>query len=171
MPVKLIKKLFPNMNQLQNNSYLVSVFGDMMHRQNLWHINRNSISRGVAIGFFCAFIPIPMQILLAILLAIFLRGNIAISAISVWVSNPLTITPMFYFCYELGALLLGTESNIFVFEFTWDWIKTSFISVWKPFLLGCIICACSAAMIGYFSVRLYWRYYVISYWRQRSKLN
>ena len=170
MANKIIKALFPNMSQVKEHPYLINVFGGILHRQSLWHINRHSVSRGVAVGFFCAFIPLPIQMVIAALLAIVVRSNMAIAVISVWISNPITITPMFYFCYKLGALLLGIESEGFHFELSWEWLKGGFVVVWKPLLIGSIIVGTLSAFVGYFVIHIYWRYYVVSYWKRRSKL-
>ena len=50
--------------------------------------------------------------LLAALIAIWLKVNLPLSVALVWVSNPITMGPMFYFAYKLGALLMGEEPTV-----------------------------------------------------------
>ncbi|MEJ2176733.1 MAG: DUF2062 domain-containing protein, partial [Gammaproteobacteria bacterium] len=69
---------------------LLRYFGDRIHDHHLWRVNRQSVSRATAIGLFCAYLPLPMQMLPAALLAIFFRANLPISILLVWISNPFT---------------------------------------------------------------------------------
>ena len=80
MPKKLLKKLFPNLDSIRNSQSL-EMFGHAGREPNLWHLNCRSVSRAVAVGLFCAFVPIPGQMVLAAALAIILRANIPISVI------------------------------------------------------------------------------------------
>lgn len=142
------------------HSSIAKVFGDILQEPSLWHINRRSCSGAVAVGLFVAFVPIPFQMLLAALLAIIFRVNILISIPLVWVSNPITIPPIFYFCYRVGIWTLNLETGDFSFEPTMEWLMTSLIHIWQPFLLGCFIVSCVTALTGYLFVQLFWRYHL-----------
>lgn len=66
------------------------------------------ISLGLAIGVFVAATPtIPFHTVLAVGLAVLLRGSKLAAALGVWVSNPLTIPFLYYGSYRLGLLALG----------------------------------------------------------------
>ena len=103
MPRKLLKKIFPNLDSIRSSQSL-EIFGHAGREPNLWHLNRRSVSRAVAVGLFCAFVPIPGQMILAAAFAIILRANIPISVILVWISNPLTMPALFYTAYKFGAM-------------------------------------------------------------------
>lgn len=137
------------------------LFGDLLHDPNLWHLNRRSVAGGFAVGLFTAFIPIPFQMLLAAGIAIVSRVNLPISVLLVWISNPITMPPMFYSAYKLGQWLLGGTPGEFHFELSMDWLMTELGEVWKPFLLGCLLLGIASALVGYTTIRLYWRYLVV----------
>lgn len=133
----------------------ISVFGNLLQDPNLWHLNRRSASGGVAVGLFMMYMPPFGQVFMAAAAAIKLRVNLPIAASVVWLSNPLTIPPMFYLAYALGSTLLGRKVRTFEPEFWFDW--HNWLGVLGPMLLGCIICACTVAAIGYFTVQALWR--------------
>ena len=78
----------------------------------MWHINRRSVSTAIFIGLFCAFIPLPSQMLLAALIAIWLKVNLPLSVALVWVSTLITMGPMFYFAYKLGLYYWEKNSTV-----------------------------------------------------------
>ena len=65
-------------------------------------------ARGLAAGIFCGCFPIfGLQTLVGIALASVVRGNHLLAAAGTWISNPFTYVPLYWFNYQLGALLLG----------------------------------------------------------------
>ena len=86
----VIKRLFPKLDTVKEEKIL-KIFGPAVLQPNLWHINKKSVSRGFAIGAFCAFIPIPgVQMILAAFLSITFAGNLPLSVVLTWISNPFT---------------------------------------------------------------------------------
>lgn len=68
----------------------------------------HEISLGMAVGVFIALTPtIPFHTVLAVFLAVLLRGSKLAAALGVWVSNPLTIPIFYYGSYRLGRFVLG----------------------------------------------------------------
>ena len=65
MPKKMIKRLMPDHHTIKNNKHL-QIFGTLLHNANLWHLNRRSVAKVFAVGLFCAFIPIPFQMVLTV---------------------------------------------------------------------------------------------------------
>jgi uncharacterized protein (DUF2062 family) len=66
------------------------------------------LSLGVAIGVFVGITPtIPLHTVLAVALAVSLRGSKLAAALGVWVANPLTIPIFYYGSYRLGTFVLG----------------------------------------------------------------
>lgn len=63
-----------------------------------------AIARGAAIGVFVAFTPLQgLQMIVAVALATFCNANRIIAAALVWITNPLTIVPLYLFCYWVGS--------------------------------------------------------------------
>jgi uncharacterized protein (DUF2062 family) len=124
------------------------LFDRFLHDPNLWHLNRYSTSGAVAVGLFMAFMPIPFQMVAAGALAIMLRLNLPLAVALVWVTNPITIPPLFLFCY---------------------WFRAEFVQRSEPLLVGCSIVGFLSAIVGYFSARMLWRWHVIREWENRKQ--
>ncbi len=167
MPRKFIKRFLPQPEQLKQHKHL-QIFGDWIHDPNLWHLHRRNVARAFSVGLFCAFVPLPFQMLLATAGAIWFGANLPLSVVLVWLSNPITIPPIFYGSYKLGAWLMNWPLEDFEFELSIDWISNSLQFYWQPFLLGCFVAGTLAAIIGNFIVRGLWRFSVSRAWSQRK---
>ena len=168
MPRRYIKRYLPNHQQVCQHKHL-KILGPLIHDPNLLHLNRCSVSGAVSVGLFIAFIPVPFQMLLAAIASVFVRVNLPISVGLVWVSNPLTMPPLFYFAYKIGAWTLRAPPQHFSFELSFHWLSESLIMIWEPFLLGCLILGASSALIGSITVRALWRYSGGQLWNARKQ--
>ncbi len=157
MPRKFFQRLMPDPAKIKDNKSL-SIFGERLHEPNLWHLNRRSIAGAFAVGLFFAWVPLPSQMIMAAAAAIFFRTNLPLSVVLVWITNPVTIPPMFYFAYLLGTWMLGTPPSEFEFALSMDWLLNEMQSSWKPFLTGCATLAVASSLLGYFGVQGLWRY-------------
>lgn len=84
--------------------------GFLRHRladPSLWHLNRRSASLAMFWGLICAFLPIPLQMVPATVIAIILRINLPLMMFLVWLTNPLTMIPFIYASYWVGSRILG----------------------------------------------------------------
>lgn len=165
----LIRRFSPSQQMVKNHKML-KVFGTMLHDPNLWLLNRRSAKGAFGIGLFCAFWPIPFQMALSAALAIPMRVNLPLAITTVWVSNPITMPPLFYCAYLVGSTVLGTEMSHFNFELSRAWLGQSFTTMGPAFLLGCLICSLVAGAIGYFSLDLVWRWSVVKAWAERRRV-
>ncbi|MDG0996495.1 MAG: DUF2062 domain-containing protein [Gammaproteobacteria bacterium] len=147
-----------------------SFFGDFSHDPNIWRINRRSVVRAIAIGLFTAFMPIPVQMLLAAALAIAFAAYLPVALILVWITNPVTMPVFFYWAYHLGAYLLDMPAEPIQVEMSFNWLFTQLLHRWQPFLVGCLCAGALAGGIGATVVNLYWRYHVSKEWKKRSLL-
>lgn len=141
--------------------------GTLLHDPNILHLNRRSVSGAFAVGLFFAWVPVPFQMLLGAIGAILFRVNLPISVGLVWITNPLTMPPLFYFAYKVGTWVLNVPTHKYHFELTWDWLMSELGAIWEPFLLGCLICGTVSAVLGFVTLRAYWRYHVARSWQKR----
>ena len=111
----------PDHEKLRAHPHLNKIFGKLLHDPNLLHLNRRSVSGAFFVGLFMAFVPLPTQMIFAAGVAIWLRVNLPISVGLVWITNPITIPPMFYFAYKVGAWILNEPVMEWQFELSWDW--------------------------------------------------
>ena len=117
----------------------------------LWKWNKKSIAKAFAIGLFCAFLPVPIHMLLTGILAVSFSANIMLSLLIVWVNNPITIVPIIYFTYKLGASIIGVEIDP-EFEFSFGYLMDNFWSATLALWIGGLITSILMATLGYFSI-------------------
>ncbi len=169
MARKLFKRYLPEFHTLRQHRAL-RMLGEWLHDPNVWHLNRASASSAVAVGLFIAFMPIPFQMLTAALLAVMLRLNLPLAVAMVWVTNPITMPPLFYFCFKVGVWIMGSVDQELTFAWSWEWFRKGLAHVWEPFLLGCTVVGLVSAAAGYLAVRALWRWHVIRQWEKRTRL-
>ena len=171
----MLERFLPTRDAI-TQSRMLRWLGPRIHDPLLWHVNRRSVARGVALGvFFGLMIPIA-QIPAAAIASLLLRGNLWIAAVSTLVSNPLTYGPLYYFAYRLGAGVIGTRTPadltaddverpmrmIDSLAQAWAWIT----GIGQPLLLGMLIMAVTGAFIAYWGTQLVWRMRVTAKWRR-----
>ena len=123
----------------------------------LWKWNKRTISRAFAIGLFCAFIPIPLHTLLAAALAVVFSSNILLSMALVWVNNPITMLPIYYFTYMLGSYIINMEfdSNfVFTTEYILENLTTTTLALW----VGGLIVGTIVGILGFIAILLIYKY-------------
>ena len=106
--------------------------------------------------------------LLAALLAIFFRVNLPTSVALVWITNPITMPPMFYLAYSFGSWLLGSRLEVQSIELSLGWLLENLGNIGLPLMLGGTILGTIFGLIGYWSVRLIWLLDVRRRWRRRA---
>lgn len=168
MPKNLIKKYLPDPDFIKEHKNL-RIFGELLHNANLWHLNRRSAAGAFAVGIFMAFVPVPFQMLLAAGAAILFKVNLPLSVALVWISNPVTMPPMFYATYVLGAWILQTEVHPFSFELTMEWLIHAIALYGPAFLLGCLVAGVFFSTLSYFSIRWIWRWKTVRSWQKRRE--
>jgi uncharacterized protein len=165
---RFLKRLVPSHQVIRDHKHL-QVFGTLLHHPNLWHLNRRGVAGAFSLGLFAAFVPIPSQMALAAAGAILLRVNLPIAVALVWLTNPITIPPLYYSAYKLGAWLLGRPPRAVQVELSLSWLRGELAYIWEPLLLGCFVLGSISAVLGYVLIHLLWRWQVLHSWRQRKQ--
>jgi hypothetical protein len=166
---RLIQRYLPKHREIRDHRHL-RWMGKLLHDPYLFHLNRRSVAGAVAIGLFMAFVPVPFQMVLAALASILLRVNVPIAVVMVWVTNPLTMAPIYFFAYKVGTWILGTPVHKSLADLTYlAWLGGELKAGWRPFLLGCLVCGTVSGLLGLGLVRLFWRMHILRRWRARGK--
>ena len=123
-------------------------------------------------------IPGPFQILSAAALAIGLRANLAVAALTTFYTNPITFVPLYILAYKVGALATGTTAPPpAISEFRslglLSMIKQGFLWIYSlgdTLLIGLAIQSTLFAIVGYFAVQIGWRWIVLRKWNRRKEM-
>lgn len=170
-----LKKYLPSSEDIHSNKFL-RIFGTLLARPSLWHLNRHSVAKGVAIGLVTGLIPGPFQILSAAAVAIAIRANLAVAALTTFYTNPFTFVPLYILAYKIGALATGSTAPpppLMEFKSTgmMDMIQQLFawiFSLGDTLLIGLAIQSAIFAVVGYFTVQLLWRWAAMRRWNKRK---
>jgi len=118
-------------------------------------INRRSVTRGVAVGLFFGFIPMPMQMLAVVAMTPFLKFNVPIAISMVWLSNPITMPPLFYLEYMTGNFMLGQES-LHDIELSVSWFKENLKDIFIPLYTGTAFYSIGVTSVVYVLLNRLW---------------
>lgn len=165
---KLLDKFVPDPEVIKQHKSL-QFLGEKLHQPNLWHFNRRSVSLAFAVGLFCAWIPTPTQMAISAALAIYFSANLPLSVILVWVTNPITMPPLFYSAYRVGMLVMNRPVSENGFEFTLSGLFSGSEGILAPFLLGCLILGIACSAVAYFGVQFFWRRHAVRKWAERKE--
>ncbi len=165
---KIINKFVPNPEVIKQHKSL-QFLGNRLHDPNLWHINRRSVSVAVAIGLFFAWVPTPTQMAFAAAAAIYFRAHLLISVALVWITNPITMPPLFYFAYRVGLRFAHRPSPSDNFVLSMEGLWSSLSGAIGPFLLGCLILGLLCSLGGYIGMDSFWRYHITKRWAERKQ--
>jgi uncharacterized protein (DUF2062 family) len=179
MPRKFFRKYLPSHESIRQNRYL-AYFGTLLLHPNLWHLNRRSVSGGVAAGMFAGLVPGSnfVQFPVAALLAVAFRVNLPVAVAVTLYTNPFTIVPLYVIAYWIGALFFATDGTALGHapEIDWSHLGASMqayfdwvLLLGKPLAVGLPVLAVGLAVAGYVLVQLAWRAHVILAWRRHRR--
>lgn len=79
-----------------------------LERTGCLHVHRRTLARGVAVGVFVGLTPtVGVQTLLMLIGCIAIRGNFPAAFLVSWVSNPVTLGPLYFAFNGLGEAVFG----------------------------------------------------------------
>ena len=123
----------------------------------------HSIAMGAAVGMFVGLTPtVGVQMIIVMIIAMltgwFFRFNRVAALIATYISNPVTMLPIYWGCYKVGTLFLPATvdqqqfAEILHYESFSQWCQTMLnllIEVGWPLILGSLIIAPIGAVITY----------------------
>ncbi len=148
----MVRKIFKIKQRHEKIDQLIKKY--KIPRQYL-SINRKSITKGIFIGLFWGFIPMPMQMLAVIAMTPFFNFNVPIAISMVWLSNPITMPFMYYMEYQTGNLILGREGleNI---ELTLNWFSANWDNIIIPLYVGTIPYSTIVSALIAYTINILW---------------
>jgi uncharacterized protein len=169
MPRQFFRKFGRKRHEL-SGKWFMTPFRHLLQDHRLWGIRHKTVVPAFALGLFIAFLPFPGHFMVAALCALAFKINVPVASLTTLVVNPLTMFPLFYFAYRIGAALLSVEPGQFDFEFSFAWLTHNIVTKWPPLMLGGALVGAIAALCGYVILDVLWRYSLADYKsKKRSK--
>lgn len=116
---------------------------------------RKMIVRGVVLGLFIAFIPMPMQMATVLLFMPFFRFNVPIAIAMVWITNPFTMPPIYVVEYYTGSFFLGMHTT--EVQMTLSWFKDNIGAIFVPLYTGALFYSVTSASLAYWLINHFWK--------------
>ena len=161
----------PTRDRFERNRWLRPIAHRILLPE-LWHFNRRSVPRGVALGMLVGVLIPVAQTIFAALFALPVRANVPVAAVTTFVTNPLTTPPIWLFAYWVGRRLLRMDvvaaGSDLVDREAGGWLHWLVAEVGPATALGLVVVAVVAAALGYLLAAFAWRGWVIHKWRQRA---
>lgn len=173
-PIGWLRRQIPTRETVHDN-WLLRPFAHHLSHPALWRLHHRSVPRAVALGLGVGVIIPFAHMIVAALIAIPLRANIAIAAACTLVVNPLTIPALYYAAYRTGLWELRHDSVVMPPGATAHISgELSRMLFWLhaasgPIALGILTIAAVAATVGYVVSAFGWRLWLSSKWRQRRQ--
>ena len=136
----------PKFNQFLNKYKLPKAY---------FAINRRAVTKGLLVGLFWGFIPMPFQMLGVIATTLIMRFNVPIALATVWLSNPITYPPLWYLEYWTGNLILGRD-GISDIQLTMQWFQEHWDDIVVPLYVGAAFYSTVVSFLIYLLVNWLW---------------
>jgi uncharacterized protein (DUF2062 family) len=175
---RYLRDKLPKPESILDNKYLGFLKPYLGHPR-LWHLHRRSVALGVSIGLVTGLIPGPIQMLLAIGIAIPMRANVLVAAATTLYTNPLTFVPLYVLAYTIGAAITGApivELALpdFNYPLSESWRVVPAMFQWFASLGGTLLIGLAGmstlfALSGYVVTTIVWRCVVSKMWLKRHR--
>ena len=167
MPRFFFRKITPRRETLRNH-WALKPFSRFFGDPRLWSLQRRTVTPAFGAGLAICFLPLPIHIPLAALVAIFCRIHIPTIMVTLLLVNPFTVVPAYLLAYKVGVIVTDAPPLAFQFELSWDWLANGLGPVWKPFLVGCAVTGGLFGLVGYALLDVLWRFNVRKRYRERA---
>ena len=152
--------------QCSSISYPQMVFQDPYDRSYLWSFRGKTIISRLVLGFVDRHAAIVgLQMLVVFLLAILLRANLPVIVALQWISNPLTMGPIYFADYQIGMTFLdfgwsGLPAKQIAQAANYDWSDFNFsdllalVDTLPPMMIGGSIIGIFLGVVAVFLYKL-----------------
>ncbi|MEM8919674.1 MAG: DUF2062 domain-containing protein [Pseudomonadota bacterium] len=165
------ERQMPTRDGMRKNRYLKPIAHRFL-RSDLWRFTRRSVPRGVALGMLAAFLIPVGQIFAAVFLALPVRANVPIAALTTFITNPFTYpfwiavaNQIGKFVLRIDALTAGQPLNEGMRSGLGEWLSW-FVREAGVTAFGFLLLAVVFGAFGYVLSSLGWRWWVA---RKRAK--
>jgi uncharacterized protein len=128
----------------------------------------SKIALSIAIGMLVGIaVPMGLETIVAVSLSLLFRCNPLLATITTWITNPVTIIPLYYFAYRLAGFLLHQSiqwSNIeaVIANPTLGKIYQIGFNGFGLIFFGCLVLGIISSILSYITV-----YHLINYYRKK----
>jgi hypothetical protein len=169
--MRWIRDRLPSQDALERNRWL-KPFAATLSSPLVWRFNRRGVARGVALGLFAAFAVPLAQTPFAAAFALAARANLPVAALATFVTNPLTVPPLYLLAYSVGRSVLSFRATVDAAlkaeDNRFDRLVTQFFETVGATYIGLLLFALLAAGLGYAITHLVWRIAVSRRWARRQ---
>jgi len=125
----------------------------LLERIGCMRFDRGIMARGVAIGLFIALTPtVGLQTALMLAFCLLLRGNFPVAFAVSWISNPITLGPLYLGYYLVGELVVSPL--VHPLSPLWEAGSAGPLLEGMYLLVGSMLIAIPIAVVGYLAS--YW---------------
>lgn len=167
-----LESKMPTRAVMAENRYLKPIAHRIL-RSDLWRFTRRSVPRGVALGMLAAFLVPVGQIFVAAFLALPIRANVPIAALTTFITNPFTYPIWITAAYHLGKFALRIDALTDDQPLD-EHIRGEF-GIWLSWFVreagttafGFVLLAIIFASLGYVISSFGWRWWTARKWQRR----
>jgi uncharacterized protein (DUF2062 family) len=138
-------------------TWLHSRLGDRLLDRALWKPTRESLARAWLVGFPITMVPfLPMQTIIACVVAIFVRGNLLLCIALQFLSTPFTAPVHLPACYFIGEVVRGRSPAA-----VWREVAAPTANVFTgdsllSLYLGAAVLGIGIGLMGYVLLKNFW---------------
>ena len=126
----------------------------LLKRFNCFDNHLLAIARGVSIGLFFGLTPtVGFQTLMVLPCCLLFRANFPLAFAATWISNPITMGPLYYAWNRVGHWFLGPRAQTDVSDSMLSYILDESVQV----ILGSLFFAIPACIISYWALIILFR--------------
>ena len=172
--VQWFQRKMPTRAGMERNKFLKPLSHRFLHTE-LWRFTRRSVPRGVALGMLAAFLIPVGQIFAAVFLALPVRANVPIAAVTTFITNPLTY-PFWIaaanqsgrFALQIDAMTASQPINTHLQSEFGQWLSWLVREVGVT-AFGFLLFAIIFAAVGYLVSSFGWRWWIAH--KRKARLN